>query len=154
MERECRQQKLIDAPVKVVWDLVGDPNRHPEWWPTTVDTECEQIERGCRYRAVVTSPTGRGGAEHHVFTIERLDDCHEVLIRCEDMGSYTHFLLTEAQGRTFLDARFGIEATSLGMSALVAVSGRRILRRWLEETVRSLEQAASGPLVADESPQA
>jgi hypothetical protein len=142
MQRECRQQKLIGAPVRVVWDLVGDPNRHPDWWPTVVDAECEQLEQGCRYRAVVRSPSGRGADENHEFTVERLDDCHEVLIRCQDVGTYTRFLLTEARGSTFVDAQFGIEPQSVGMRAVATIAGRRILRRWLEETVESLERAA------------
>ena len=56
--RECRQQVLIEAPVEVVWRLVGDPNRHSEWWPTVVDSECEQLEQGCRYHGVVLNPRG------------------------------------------------------------------------------------------------
>jgi uncharacterized protein YndB with AHSA1/START domain len=33
MQRSSTQQTFIDAPVERVWELVGDPNRHPEWWP-------------------------------------------------------------------------------------------------------------------------
>jgi hypothetical protein len=28
---EFREQAFIDAPVGVVWDLLADVNRHPEW---------------------------------------------------------------------------------------------------------------------------
>jgi hypothetical protein len=48
-------------------------------------------------------------AEEHTFTLERLDDCHEVLIRCDQIGSYKRFLLTDARGGTFVDAEFGID---------------------------------------------
>jgi uncharacterized protein YndB with AHSA1/START domain len=138
--RECRQQVMIQAPVQVVWDLLGDPNRHPDWWPTVVDTECEQLEQGCRYRGVVKNP--RGKQEDHTFSVERLDDCREVLIRCEEIGTYTRFVLTEAQGNTFLDAEFGIEPTTVGLHLMSAVAGRRILRRWLQESVEALERTA------------
>jgi hypothetical protein len=138
--RECRQQVLIEAPVEVVWGLVGDPNRHPEWWPTVVDTECDELHEGCRFRGVVLNP--RGKQEDHEFTVERLDDCHEVLIRCEDIGTYTRFLLTGARDGTFVDAEFGIEPQTAGMHAVALISGRRILRRWLEQSIEALEQAA------------
>ncbi len=138
--KECRQQVLIDAPVEVVWELVGNPNRHSDWWPTVVDAECDELEQGCRYRGVVRNP--RGKEEEHTFAVERLEDCHEVLIRCEEIGSYTRFLLTDARGGTFVDAEFGIDPQSLGMQVVNVVAGRRILRRWLEQSIDALEQAA------------
>lgn len=138
--RECRQQVVIDAPVEVVWALVGDPNRHGDWWPTVVDAECDELAEGCQYRGVVLNPRGR--QEEHTFILERLEDCREVLIRCEQIGSYTRFLLTDAQGGTFVDASFGINPQSLGMNVVNVVAGRRILRRWLEQSIEALDQAA------------
>ena len=138
--RECRQQVMIDAPVDVVWGLVGDPNRHSEWWPSVVDAECEDIHQGCRFRGVVTNP--RGKQEEHEFVLERLEDCQEVLIRCEDIGTYTRFVLTGARSGTFLDAEFGIDPKSVGMHLVTVIAGRRILRRWLEQSVEALERAA------------
>lgn len=138
--RECRQQALIDAPVEVVWSLLGDPNRHPEWWPTVVDAECERLEEGCRFRAVVKNP--RGVEETHELTVERLANLNEVLIRCHDIGTYTRFVLTEARGGTFVDAEFGIDPQNFPMHLMSIVAGRRILRRWLEQSVEALESAA------------
>jgi uncharacterized protein YndB with AHSA1/START domain len=137
--RECRQQVLIEAPVERVWELLGDPNRHAEWWPTVVHSECDELSQGCRYRAVVKNP--RGKQEDHVMQLERLDSCHEVLIRCVEIGTYTRFVLTEAQGGTFVDAEFGIEPNTAGMHMVSVVAGRRILRRWLDESVQALQQA-------------
>jgi hypothetical protein len=139
--RQCRQQTLIEAPVEIVWDLVGDPNRHAQWWPSVVDSECEQLEQGCRYRAVVKSP--RGKHEEHTFEVERLDDCHEVVIRCLEIGTYTRFVLTEARGGTFVDAEFGIDPMNAGMHVVSVVAGRRILRRWLEQSIDALDEAAT-----------
>jgi uncharacterized protein YndB with AHSA1/START domain len=34
---EVRQQVLIEAPPEVVWELITDLNRHPEWWPDVSD---------------------------------------------------------------------------------------------------------------------
>ena len=125
----------------VVWELVGDPNHHAEWWPTVVDSECEALEEGCRYRAVVKNP--RGKQEEHEFVVERLDDCHDVLIRCVDIGTYTRFQLTEARGGTFVDAEFGIDPLNLSTHVVSTLAGRRILRRWLEQSMAALEAAAT-----------
>ena len=140
--RQCRQQALIDAPVQIVWNLVGDPNHHAAWWPTVVDSECEQVEQGCRYRAVVKSP--RGKVEEHQFAIDRLDDCHEVVIRCVDIGTYTRFQLVEAQGGTFVDAEFGIdpEAAVVANPQFDPETSRDQLRRWVYSSLDGLAGAA------------
>lgn len=93
MERSSTQQTHIDAPVEVVWELIGDPNRHPEWWPEMLDVECAGIEQGCRYRGVVKGPLGR--QEEDELLIERLENCREVSIHCEGTGVYTRFYITE-----------------------------------------------------------
>jgi hypothetical protein len=48
---------------------------------------------------------------------------------------------TAAQGGTFVDAEFGIDPRSTGMHFVSVVSGRRILRRWLDETIEALQRA-------------
>jgi uncharacterized protein YndB with AHSA1/START domain len=136
---QLRQQALINAPITVVWEMVGDPNRHPEWWPTVVDAECEDLEQGCRYRGVVKNPFG--SAVEHEFAIERLDNCREVLIRCIGTGVWNRWLLTEARGGTFVDAEFGAEPQTLGMRVFGAVAGKRYLRRWLAQSLDALDAA-------------
>jgi len=36
---EARQQAYIEAPVEIVWDLLADVDRHPEWWPRVLSVE-------------------------------------------------------------------------------------------------------------------
>lgn len=144
MHKFATQQTHIDAPVDTVWDLVGDPNRHPDWWPRMVDVECAALHEGCRYRGVVK---GIIGNEEHELLVERLeletlDGCREVSIFCEGTGVTTSFMLTEAQGGTFVEGRFSVDPASLGMRALTAVSGRRFLRGWLERSLANLKTAA------------
>jgi hypothetical protein len=136
---ECRQQAQIDAPVSVVWELISDPNQHAEWWPTVIEAECEEVGEGCRYRGVTKSPFG--GAVEHEFSIERLDDCREVTIRCMGTGVWNRWLLTEARGGTFVDAEFGAEPQTLGMRVFGAVAGKRYLRRWLQQSLDGLDTA-------------
>ena len=58
MQRSSTQQTFIDAPVERVWELVGDPNRHAEWWPEVLEVECADLKEGCRYRGVMKGPFG------------------------------------------------------------------------------------------------
>jgi hypothetical protein len=133
MERSSTLQAHIDAPLETVWQLLGDPNRHPEWWPTMLEVECAALEEGCRYRGVMKGPFGQ---EEHELLLERLDGCREVSIQCEGTGVYTRFLLTEARGGVF------VEANSIGMKVFAVLAGRRYLRGWLERSLDGLKSAA------------
>jgi Polyketide cyclase / dehydrase and lipid transport len=139
MERSSTRQKHIDAPLETVWDLLGDPNRHPEWWPTMIEVECAALEEGCRYRGVMKGPFGQ---EEHELLIERLDGCREVSIRCDGVGVYTRFVLTEARGGTFVEGCFGAQPNSPGLKVFAALAGRRYLRGWLERSLEGLKSAA------------
>jgi uncharacterized protein YndB with AHSA1/START domain len=133
------QQVHIAATPETIWDLVGDPNRHPLWWPEMIEVECADLTEGCRYRGVVKGPFK---AEEHELTIDRLDDCREVSIHCDGTGVTTRFVLTDAQGGTFVEGYFSIEPNSLGTTVIAAVAGRRFLRSWLEQSLANLRQAA------------
>lgn len=90
MPASSRQPVIIDAPAAVVWELVGDPDRHSEWWPKVVESDCADPVEGCRYRRVEKSPFG--ASVEHEFTVERLEDCRELVIRCVDTGFLNRFL--------------------------------------------------------------
>ena len=140
MHRSSTQQTFIEAPAERIWELVGDPNRHPEWWPEILEVECANLEEGCLYRAVTKGPFSTGS---HDLIVERLDDYREVSIFCEGTGVTTRFVLTEAQGGTFVEGHFVIEPNSIGMKVLGAVTGRRFLHSWLESSLENLKRAAS-----------
>jgi uncharacterized protein YndB with AHSA1/START domain len=130
-----------------VWELVGDPNRHPEWWPDMIEVECADLHEGCRYRGVVKGPFG---AAPHDLHVERLDDCQEVSIHCEGTGVTTRFVMTPAQGGTFVQGYFSIEPNTIGLKVIASVAGRRIMHSWLEESLESLRRtAAPAPAGAD-----
>jgi hypothetical protein len=139
VERSSTQQAFIDAPPEMIWELVGDPNRHPEWWPDVIEVECADLHEGCRYRGVVK---GVFKAEERDLVIERLDTCQEVCISCQGTGVTTRFVLTGAQGGTFVEGHFSIEPGSIGMKVVSAVSGRRIMRSWLERSLENLKHVA------------
>jgi hypothetical protein len=134
-----RQQAQLDVPLVAVWELVGNVERHAEWWPRVIDVHCDGLEEGCSYRQVFKSPIGVIETE---VSVERLDDCHELLLRCLDTGTYTRWLVTEAQGGTFIDAEFGLDPQKPGARVFDLVAGRRYFRRWLEQSIESLRRAA------------
>lgn len=140
MYRSTTQQAFIDASPQRVWELVGDPNRHPEWWPEMREIECADLKEGCRYRGVVKGPFGEAP---HEMVVDRFDECREVSIRCEGTGVTTRFVLTEARGGTFVEGQFAIEPNSIGMKVLGAVTGRRFLHTWLERSLERLKSAAA-----------
>jgi hypothetical protein len=139
-----RQQAQIDVPPDRLWELVGNVEQHPKWWPRVIDVRCDGLEQGCSYRQVYKSPVGVIETD---VRVERLDGCRELLLRCLDTGTYTRWLLTEAQGGTFIDAEFGLEPNAVRTRIFDAVAGRRYVRRWLEESIEALRHAAREEIV-------
>ena len=136
---DCRQQALIEAPIEVVWALVRDVNRHPEWWPRVVDVECEGLEENCTYRQVMQSPFGYQELD---VVVDRLDELRELRIRCVNTGTFVDLALTAAGTGTFVDARFGMEPLNARTRVFDAVAGRRYFRRWLEQSLEAMQSAA------------
>ena len=130
-----KRQAVIDAPVEEVWSLVGDPRRHPEWFPRVVEVNGERFEEGEQYAQVTKQ--SRGTVETD-FLIERLDDLHEIRFACQQTGMYAHWLLTDAQGDTFVDVEMGMQPKSTGDKVFDAVLGRVYFRRWLDQSLDAL----------------
>ena len=136
---EHRQQAQLDAPLDVVWALVGSPRRYPEWWPRVIEIRGERFEEGDEYVQVTRSPTGR--TESH-FLLERRDDLREIRMTCQLTGTYARWQLTEAQDGTFVDLEMGIEPRRLGDRLFDATVGRRYFRDWSERSLEALRRAA------------
>jgi uncharacterized protein YndB with AHSA1/START domain len=132
----ARRQAIVDAPVERVWALIGDVNRHPEWWPRVEEVECDLLAEGCTYRQVTKRPDK---TIETTISIEHLDDCQQLQVRCLDTGMFARFLLTPAQGGTFVDAELGTEGTGIG--GLVEAA---FVRRWIRQSLEGLRRAAAG----------
>ena len=132
-----KRQAVIDAPVDAVWELVGNPARHPEWFPRVIEVNGERFEEGQQYAQVTKQ--GRGQVETD-FLIERLEDMHEIRFACQQSGMYAHWLLTDAQGDTFVDVEMGIDPKTTGDKVFDAVLGRLYFRRWLDQSIDSLRR--------------
>jgi len=136
----AQQQAFIDAPVEVVWRLVSDVDRHPEWWPRVVEVHCDGLEEGCTYRQVTQTPVGRDEMKLYV---DRLEECRNLSIHCVDTGTFVRMELAEAQGGTFVDGEMGMEPQIFQMKVFDAVAGKRYFRGWLRQTLESLSEAAA-----------
>jgi uncharacterized protein YndB with AHSA1/START domain len=134
-----RRQAHIDAPIEVVWELVANPNLHPAWIPRVVEVECDEIGQGCTYRRVFQSPVGKVDT---TFEIEKLQDCQEILVRCLDTGTFTRFVVTEAQGGTFVDLEAGMDPRTPRYKLIDTLTGKRFYRHWVEQTLDALAAAA------------
>ena len=135
----ARTQALISAPPKRVWELVGDPRHHPQWWPRVIEVRGERFDEGSNYAQVTKSPTGR---VETTMKVEQLDDLREIHMRCMDTGTYAHWLLTEAQGETFIEVEFGMDPSGVGDRIFDSVFGKLYFRRWLNQSLAALEKAA------------
>lgn len=141
-----RQQALIEAPVAEVWGILTDPARSPDWDPDVmaVTGAPTRIEKGSTFDV-----TGRGPLHTKAtttFKVEELDDLHELKMKCQFSGFYVHWMLTEAQSRTFAEVELGIEPLeSPPPRARVAavLHTKSYLRRQVEKLLDSLRRAAS-----------
>jgi uncharacterized protein YndB with AHSA1/START domain len=135
-----RRQALINAPPSKVWELVGDPRRHPQWWPRVIEVRGETFDEGSNYAQVTKGPIGN---DTTTMTVERLDDLREINMRCQATGTYARWLLTEARGDTFVDVEFGMDPTRASYRVFDLALGKLYFRRWLDQSLESLEEAAT-----------
>jgi hypothetical protein len=135
-----RRQSHLDAPLEAVWSLVGTPNRYPEWWPRVIEVQGERFEEGDEYVQVTRDP--RTGNMRTNFLIERERDMREIRMSCQLTGTYAHWLLTPAQGGTFVELEMGMEPKGLGHRLFDMTMGRRFFRAWAEQSLDALQDAA------------
>jgi uncharacterized protein YndB with AHSA1/START domain len=139
----CRRQALIEAPLSSVWRLVGDPSRYPEWAGDVVEvTGLAEIAENATFEQLTRGPLGQ---ERSTFEIERLDDMHEIKLRCHTSGYYSHWTLTEAQNSTFAEVEIGIDPTALQYRLMFGVLGKRYLRRLAEQSLEGVRDAVRPP---------
>ena len=137
-----RTQALIDAPPSRVWELIGDPRRHPSWWPRVIEVRGEQFDEGSNFAQVTRSPKGR---IETTMSVDRLQDLREIDLRCTHTGTYANWVLTEAQGGTFVDVEFGMDPIGASNRIFDTTVGKLYFRRWLAQSLAALEEIAKAP---------
>ena len=134
-----REQAHLDAPLEVVWGLVGTPSRYPEWWPRVVEVRGERFEEGDEYAQVTKDPLGRSESN---FLLERRDNLRQIRMSCQLTGMYADWLLTPAQGGTFVEVEMGIDARRLADRIFDRAVGKAYFRRWTSQSLDALREAA------------
>lgn len=146
-----KQQALIESPVDNVWNLISDPGRYPEWAEEVLEVTGAptEIAKGSTYRQ--KSRGAFGVPITTTFEVEELDDLHEIKLRCQASGYYSHWVLTEARGQTFADIEIGIEPVKVLGHAKSLVTTKGQIRRAAEQTLDGLRRALlreAGPSAA------
>jgi uncharacterized protein YndB with AHSA1/START domain len=136
-----KQQALIESPVDSVWALLSDPGRYPEWAAEVIDVTGAptEIAKGSTYTQRSHGPFGVPVTT--TFEVEELDDLHEIKLRCQSSGYYSHWILTEARGQTFADLEIGIEPTGLMGHATSLITTKRQIREAAEQSLDGLRRA-------------
>jgi uncharacterized protein YndB with AHSA1/START domain len=143
---EYRHQALIAAPIERVWELVGNPARHPEWFPRVVEVRGDSFRPGDAFVQLTRTPAGTVGTT--TLEIDKLEDMRELSFHCRDTGTFVHWRLTPAREDTFVEAEFGMEPTGLVYRVFDATAGRMYFRRWLDQSLDALSAKVGGPPTA------
>ncbi len=132
-----RAQAHLDAPLEDVWALVGNPATYPDWWPVAVEIRGDTFEVGDVYTQVV----GVAGRPEYNRIIDRRDELRELRWHCPTTGGYQHWLLTDAQGGTFVDMEMGIKDPESSRFALFDKTvGRWFIKHWAEQAIDGLRR--------------
>jgi hypothetical protein len=140
-----KQQTLIEAPVKNVWEILADPVRGPDWNQDVlaITGAPVKIEKGSTFELTGRGPLGL--KDTTTFKIEELEEMHELRMQCQASGFYAHWLLTQAQDGTFAQLELGFEPDvpadpSLTSRAVKALYTKSYLRRAVDKTLDGLRQ--------------
>ena len=137
-----RQQALIEAPVDEVWELICDPERSPEWSEEVIAVTGAptSIQKGSTFEMTSRGPLGIKATT--TFEVEELDDLHEIRMKCQMSGFYSHWTLTQAQGGTFTELELGVEPKpGLQARTAAALHTKSYLRRSVEKLLDGLRGA-------------
>jgi uncharacterized protein YndB with AHSA1/START domain len=134
-----RQQALIDSSLESTWELVATPKLYPRWWPRVIEVDGQEFEEGDEFVQVVEDPTGETSSN---FLIERREELREIRMSCQLTGAFAHWTLTAAQDGTFVDLEMGMEPKRLRYRLIDAAIGQRYFRKWSEESLDALGEAA------------
>jgi hypothetical protein len=134
-----REHAHLDAPLEAVWGLVGTPSRYPEWWPRVIEVRGERFEEGDEYAQVTKNPSG--GRTEANFLLERRQNLREIRMSCQLTGMYADWLLTGAQGGTFVEVEIGMQPRRQGDRLFDRALGSRYFRRWTRESLDGLREA-------------
>ncbi len=133
-----RQYAHFDVPLEVLWGLVGFPRRYPEWWPRVVEVRGEHFEQGDEFVQVTRRPIGR--VQSH-FLVEHREDMKGIRMSCQLSGTYAEWLLTPAQGGTFIELEMGMDPKGFRHRVFELTVGGRYFEAWSRQSLEALQNA-------------
>jgi Polyketide cyclase / dehydrase and lipid transport len=136
-----RQQAHLDVPLESAWELVATPTLYPSWWPRVIEVDGQTFEEGDEFVQVVKDPMGETSSS---FLIERRDEMREIRMSCRLTGTFAHWKLTSAQDGTFVELEMGMQPQRLRYRLMDAAIGRTYFRKWSDESLVALREAARG----------
>jgi hypothetical protein len=78
------------------------------------------------------------------MALDRLDDLREIAMTCQTTGTYSRWVLTEAQGGTFIEAELGMQpGYGIGYRVFDLAAGRLYFPKWLAQSLEGLRTAAT-----------
>ncbi|MEX2253067.1 MAG: SRPBCC family protein [Thermoleophilaceae bacterium] len=133
-------QRYLDCSRARLWELIGDPERYPEWWPSVVEVNGESYDAGEEFVQVTRGPMGKMETR---YLIDERDEPAEIRMTCQTSGTFAHWRLTDAQGGTFVDFEGGMEPKSMLFRLFDETAGRIYFRRWADQSIQALTEAAA-----------
>jgi hypothetical protein len=91
---------------------------------------------------VTQNPLGRTEAN---FLLERRENLRESRMSCQLTGMYAQWVLTPAQGGTFVEVEMGMDPRRLGDRIVDTALGRSYFRRSTSLSLDGLREAAVSP---------
>jgi hypothetical protein len=104
-----------------------------------VEIRGERFEVGDVYTQVV----GIAGRPEYTRVIDRRDELKALSWSCPTTGGFQHWLLTDAQGGTFVDVEMGIDAPTFRYGLFDKTVGRWFMKRWAEQAIDGLRETLS-----------
>ena len=81
-----------------------------------------------------------GRRPEYIRVIDRRDELRELKWSCPTTGGFQRWLLTEAQGGTFVDMEMGIHAPTRRYRLFDKTVGRWFIKRWAEQAIDGLRR--------------
>ena len=99
--------------------------------------------RGERFEVgdVYTQVVGVAGRPEYSRVIDRRDELKELRWSCPTTGGFQRWLLTDAQGGTFVDMEMGIDAPTFRYGLFDKTVGRWFIKRWAEQALDGLRRS-------------
>jgi hypothetical protein len=102
-----------------------------------VEIRGETIDVGDVYTQVVPAA---GRRLEYTRIIDRRDEFKELKWSCPTTGGFQRWLLTEAQGGTFVDMEMGMHAPRFRYGLFDKTVGRWFMKRWAEQAIDGLRR--------------